>query len=223
MAVSEMVLIPGPAGSLELAVDLGEIKKNSKIKPHGFHDRFVVVVAHPHPLYGGAMDNKVVTTLSGLYREYGYDVVRFNFRGVGASEGAHDEGRGEVDDMVAVAKYALAQRPDAQLILAGFSFGAAIAAAASEILSCQHMVLIAPPVDRYSFAPSGEFTCPTGIVVGGRDDIVDADLIATWAGEMTNPPQLVSIPEASHFFHGELVALKEKLRPLVHAMMAGKE
>ena len=216
MSRVEKCLVPGPDGLIELVMEAGERLEQSH--------PLVAVIAHPHPLYGGSMDNKVVTTLSRLYRQLGVDVLRFNFRGIGSSEGVHDEGRGEVDDMLAVVKYARQQKPEARIILAGFSFGSAIAAAASEVLSsenlaCQHLLLVAPPVDRYQYAPSGAFTCPTCIVIGGLDDIVDANTVADWVSAMAAPPRLVCIPEASHFFHGELVTLKTKLETEILEMM----
>ena len=222
MSRAEVLLVPGPVGSLEVVVEPGEQLDSSS--------PLVAVIAHPHPLYGGTMDNKVVTTLSRMYRQLGVTVLRFNFRGVGASAGVHDEGRGEVDDMLAVARYAVEHNPDAQLVLAGFSFGSAIAAAASEVLSgeslsstnktCQHLVLVAPPVDRYSYAPNGVFACPTCVVIGGADDIVDADVVTAWVHGLATPPRLICIPQASHFFHGELITMKTRLEPEVRAMMA---
>lgn len=222
MSRAEVLLVPGPVGSLEVVVEPGE--------PVDSSSPWVAVIAHPHPLYGGTMENKVVTTLSRMYRQLGVSVLRFNFRGVGASAGAHDEGRGEVDDMLAVARYGVEHNPDALLILAGFSFGSAIAAAASEVLSgenlsstnraCQHLVLVAPPVDRYSYAPNGEFACPSCVVIGGADDIVDANVVTTWVHDLATPPRLICIPQASHFFHGELITMKTRLEPEVRAMMA---
>ncbi|MEH6639156.1 MAG: alpha/beta fold hydrolase [Porticoccaceae bacterium] len=232
MSRAEVLLVPGPVGSLEVVVEPGEQLDSSS--------PLVAVIAHPHPLYGGTMDNKVVTTLSRMYRQLGVTVLRFNFRGVGASAGVHDEGRGEVDDMLAVGRYAVEHNPDAQLVLAGFSFGSAIAAAASEVLSreslsteslskeslsgtnraCQHLVLVAPPVDRYSYAPNDVFACPTCVVIGGADDIVDADVVTAWVHDLATPPRLICIPQASHFFHGELITMKTRLEPEVRAMMA---
>lgn len=224
MSRAASLLVRGPAGALEVIVESGDGVERTQERP------LVALIAHPHPLYGGTMENKVATTLSRMYRQLGIDAVRFNFRGVGASDGVHDEGRGEVDDMLAVAAYVLERQPEAQLIFAGFSFGSAIAAAASEvvaagvgstgILPCQHLVLVAPPVDRYTYAPKGEFACPTCIAIGGVDEIVDANLVTDWVKGMSSPPRLVCIPEASHFFHGELVSLKTQLEREVRAMLS---
>lgn len=218
MYKKETVLLPGPAGMLETAIDPGE-RVTPAPRPT------VAIIAHPHPLYGGTMDNKVVTTLSRMYRQLGIDAVRFNFRGVGASEGMHDQGRGEVADVLAVVDHVLEQRPGVELVLAGFSFGSAMVAAASDTLSvtpspCQHMVLVAPPVDRYSYAPRGQFACASCIVIGEADDIVDAAVVGAWVQALEKPPRLISIPEASHFFHGALSTMKARLEPEVRAMIS---
>ena len=157
------------------------------------------------------MDNKVVSTLARIYRELGITSLRFNFRGVGASEGEHDEARGEVDDLCVVSEWLLAQYPDSQLLLAGFSFGSAIASAASERLAVAQMILIAPPVMRYSYAPTGVFACPVTIVLGGQDEVVEIESVLSWLESLDSPVEPILIPEASHFFHGQLNTLREKL------------
>lgn len=201
----EMHRLPGPAGIIEACWENAESGCDQWPQP------LVAVIAHPHPLYGGAMDNKVVTTLARLYRRLGADAVRFNFRGVGASVGSHDQGRGEVEDMLAVIQWALARVPQAALLLAGFSFGSAIAAAASERVAARHLTLVAPPVDRYPYAPGGDFTCPTTIVLGGADEIVAVDEVSAWARKRLSPADIIVLPAASHFFHGQLVALEREL------------
>lgn len=207
-------VIPGPAGAIEVRWEASEDVPESP-------QALVAIIAHPHPLYGGAMDNKVVTTLARLYRRLGAVAVRFNFRGVGGSAGIHDEGRGEVDDLLAVARWAQQQWPGAALLLAGYSFGSAIAAAASESIAARHLVLIAPPVERYRYAPRGDFACPTTIVLGGADDLVDAEAVAAWAATRAAVGRVILLPEASHFFHGELAALERELAPAVAAALEG--
>lgn len=206
--------LPGPAGVIEAC---WEPAQSAGMQ---LPSRMVVVLAHPHPLYGGAMDNKVVTTLARLYRHLGVDAVRFNFRGVGASAGSHDQGRGEVEDMLAVARWALARVPGSALLLAGYSFGSAIAAAASEQIAALHLALVAPPVDRYPYAPHGDFACPTTIVLGGADDIVAVDEVSAWARQRARVTNVIVLPEASHFFHGQLTELESELGAAVRAVLA---
>ncbi|MEZ0121939.1 MAG: alpha/beta hydrolase [Candidatus Reddybacter sp.] len=199
------VTIAGAAGQIEALLEEG---RGDGLFSGG---DYVAVICHPHPLYGGTMDNKVVSTLARIYRELGIASLRFNFRGVGASEGEHDEARGEVDDLCRVSEWLLAEHPGSQLLLAGFSFGSAIASAASERLVVAQMILIAPPVMRYSYATTGAFTCPVTVVLGGQDELVETESVLSWLESLDSPVEQILIPEASHFFHGQLHTLREKL------------
>lgn len=201
--------IAGPVGLLEAVLEEGQLGKLFS------GCAYAALVCHPHPLYGGTMDNKVVSTLVRTYRELGISVLRFNFRGVGASEGSHDEAVGEVDDLCAACEWMLARYQGSQLLLAGFSFGSAVAAAASERLAVAHMVLVAPPVMRYDYAPLGRFSCPTVLVLGGRDDVVDVASAQSWLAALDTPVRSILIPEATHFFHGQLVGLREQLNEVL--------
>lgn len=200
-------IIAGPSGAIEVVRQAALETAQQR--------ELVAVIAHPHPLYGGTMDNKVVTTLARMYRRLGAVAVRFNFRGVGGSAGDHDEGRGEVEDLLAVARWAQGRQPGAGLLLAGYSFGSAVAAGASELLPARHLALVAPPVDRYVYAPGGDFACPTAIVLGGADELVDAEAVTAWAAQRPAVGALIVLPEATHFFHGQLVALERELAPAV--------
>lgn len=214
MSKKTQVTITGAAGQLEAVLDEG-------LEDAPFSTRaYVAVICHPHPLYGGTMDNKVVSTLVRIYRELGITSLRFNFRGVGASEGEHDEARGEVDDLCAVSEWLLAQYPESQLLLAGFSFGSAIVAAASERIPVAQMILVAPPVARYSFAPQGAFACPVTLVLGGQDELVEAEAVLAWLESLNCSVDTIVIPEASHFFHGQLNSLREKLGVQLSASLA---
>lgn len=218
MVKKQALMVPGPVSELELVVDSAE----SVVPNPGLP---VAIIAHPHPLHGGTMDNKVVTSLSRMYRLLGIDAVRFNFRGVGGSSGEYDQGRGEVDDVLAVVDYIRQQRAGAELMLAGFSFGSAMVAAASEVLAarsvpCRHLVLVAPPVDRYSYAPEGSFTCSCCLVIGDEDEIVDSTVVRAWVETLNTPPKLINIPGAGHFFHGCLTELRERLEPEVRAFLS---
>lgn len=199
------VTIAGAAGQIEALLEEGQAGG-----PFSGGD-YVAVICHPHPLYGGTMDNKVVSTLVRIYRELGITSLRFNFRGVGASEGEHDEARGEVDDLCRVSEWLLAKYPESQLLLAGFSFGSAIVAAASERIAVAQMVLIAPPVTRYSYAPQGAFACPTTLVFGGKDETVEEGGVRALLASLKRPVDTVFMSEACHFYHGQLNTLREKL------------
>lgn len=214
MSKKTQVTITGAAGQLEAVLEEG-------LEDAPFSARaYVAVICHPHPLYGGTMENKVVSTLVRIYRELGITSLRFNFRGVGASEGEHDEARGEVDDLCAVSEWLLAQYPESQLLLAGFSFGSAIVAAASERIPVAQMILVAPPVARYSFAPQGAFACPVTLVLGGQDELVEAEAVLAWLESLNCSVDTIVIPEASHFFHGQLNSLREKLGVQLSASLA---
>lgn len=213
MPVGEF-LLDGPAGKLEAAVS------EPKASAAGDVLEFVVVIAHPHPLHGGSMRNKVVTTIERAYKELGVTAVRFNFRGVGASQGCFDEGRGELEDLLAVVAYVQQACPRAKIILAGFSFGSAMAAAASYQVGCvEHLLLVAPPIERYRFDMAAEFPCPVIVIQGGSDERVNALGVYSWAASIRSSIELVRLPDACHFFHANLGHLKRQLqlqlRPLL--------
>ena len=187
--------IAGPAGPLSVAVDT-----TTDVPTRG-----LAVVCHPHPLQGGTMDNKVVTTVARALTQRGWRVVRFNYRGVGASAGTWDEGRGEVDDALAViAAHRVAGEP---LVLGGFSFGGYIAASAAAKLpegeKPQKMVLIAPSTAKHD-AP--RVIADTLLIHGEADDVVPLSASMDWARPQALP--VVVVPGAGHFFHGQLVLLK---------------
>ncbi len=204
-------LIQGPVGTLELRLD----------EPRAGQDvaRYCAVLCHPHPLYGGTMENKVVATLARTYRDLGIPAVRFNFRGVGASAGEHDAGRGEVDDLLSVANWATAHYGTDRLLVAGFSFGAAVAAAGADKLPLHHLTVVAPPVDRYGMNATNAFRCPVCVLVGEQDEVVDAAAVRRWATQLSPPATVLSFPEASHFFHGELVNLRDQVRTELRAAL----
>ncbi|MDH4050944.1 MAG: alpha/beta fold hydrolase [Rubrivivax sp.] len=190
-------VLPGPAGTIECAID----------DPHD-PPRGVAVLCHPHPQHGGTMDNKVVATLARAFAQLGYRAVRFNFRGVGASAGAWDEGQGEVDDVLAVIE---AQR-DASLPLAlgGFSFGAAMAARAADRLAAteraERLVLVGPAVQHF---PAPAVPSDTLVYQGELDDVVPLSSVLDWARPQHLP--VIVVPGGGHFFHGQLSLLKQLL------------
>ena len=196
-AQTEMLTMAGPAGLIELAIDRPETA------PRG-----TAVIAHPHPLHGGTLTNKVVQTLARACVLSGWTAVRFNFRGVGASEGVYDEGRGELDDLLAVVA---AQASEGPLCLAGFSFGAFVTSHAAARLhtsrDIQRLVLIGTAASRFEVAAvPAELHTRTLVVHGEQDDTVPLPSVMDWARPQTLP--VTVIPGVEHFFHGQLPLLK---------------
>lgn len=175
----------------------------------------VVLICHPHPLHGGTMDNKVVTTLARSFNQLGFKTLRFNFRGVGESAGEHDKGIGESEDTATIIQWLHSVLPDHELYLAGFSFGAYVAyqvAGSSKGASLiKQLILVAPPVSYPEFWSLPEPAMPWLILQGDLDDISIADDVEQWANSRKWPPNLKRFSEAGHFFHGQLVALKNYL------------
>ena len=187
-AATRRETVRGPAGGIECAVD----------EPRGAA-RGVALVAHPHPLFGGTLDNKVVQTLARACVDLGYEAWRPNFRGVGASEGRFDEGRGEVEDLAAV----LRELPSSGVILAGFSFGAAMQAKLAARAKPHKLVLVGVAVVNFEVpaVPAG-----TLVIHGERDETVPLAAVLDWARPQELP--LVLVPGADHFFHRKLQLLR---------------
>ena len=193
----------GPVGLLEARVE----------PARGVDVGAAMVICHPHPLHGGTLDNKVVHTLARAARDAGLRAIRFNFRGVGASAGVHDDGRGEVDDLLAIVDACRLQSPGRELVLAGFSFGAWVAAAGALRLAGVGvppvaLLLVAPPVQYPGFELLDHFPVPVCVVQGDDDDVVDPDDVAAWCGSRHPSIACTRMP-TGHFFHGALPALKD--------------
>ena len=196
---SQRLRLTGSAGTIEALRD----EPSAVVTSRG-----VAVIAHPHPLFAGTMDNKVVQTLVRAFVQCGWTAVRFNFRGVGASEGQHDAGRGELEDMLAIVR---ATVPEGALALAGFSFGAFVASHAVESLwrsrSIEKIVLVGAAASRFEVAPlPPEAHQRTLIVHGEQDDTVPLAAVMDWARPQALPVTVV--PGVGHFFHGQLPLLK---------------
>ncbi|HTV78295.1 MAG TPA: alpha/beta hydrolase [Steroidobacteraceae bacterium] len=201
---AESLSLQGPAGALEARLDFPPGAPGlDPAAPVAF-----AVVCHPHPLFGGTLTNKVVHTVSRACNDAGMPSLRFNFRGVGTSAGTHDEGRGETEDALAVVRYGRERWPRAQLWLAGFSFGAAVAVRASVTARPAGLVAIAPAVDRIDI---GDVTpgCPWLVLLGDADDVVAPGRVLQWAGALRPQPAVRVLPGAGHYFHGRLPELKE--------------
>ncbi|HNR91745.1 MAG TPA: alpha/beta fold hydrolase [Dokdonella sp.] len=202
-------LLPGPVGALEVVATPADADCTPV--------RGVAAICHPHPLHGGTMHNKVVTIVERALGELGLACVRFNFRGVGHSEGVHDEGRGEVDDLVAVVEWARRASPGDALWLAGFSFGSYVALAAAKRLGAAALISVAPPVGRWDFDTIELPDCPWLVVQGEEDEIVDPSAVFAWVATLPHPPQLVRMPETSHFFHRRLMDLRGAIKNAMRA------
>jgi alpha/beta superfamily hydrolase len=199
--VPQSVEIVGPVGRIEARLE--------DPVPDGSGHAVVGVLCHPHPLHGGTMQNKVVHTAARAMQEAGAATVRFNFRGVGRSEGSYDDGRGELDDALAVVSWARDRLECDALWLAGFSFGAAVALqAALRGARPARLVTIAPPVGRIIVEPVARPRCEWLIVQGDRDELVDFADVRDWAARYDPQPQLLVVPGAEHFFHGKLIELR---------------
>jgi alpha/beta superfamily hydrolase len=172
----------------------------------------VAVVCHPLPTEGGSMHNKVVTMAARALRELGLDTVRFNFRGVGNSAGSFDNGDGECDDLRAVAAWVRAQRPDAALWLAGFSFGAYVSLRAAHEVQPEGLISIAPPAGRWDFRRIVPVACPWLVIQGEDDEIVEPQAVYDWIDTLKRKPELVRMPDTSHFFHRKLIDLRGALQ-----------
>jgi alpha/beta superfamily hydrolase len=169
------------------------------------------VVCHPHPLHGGTLHNKVVHTLARALQELDLATVRFNYRGVGASAGSYGEGRGEIDDARAVVDFTRERYPAARLVLAGFSFGAMVAAHVAGAVQPGWLITVAPAVERPELAAAAVTrpACPWLVLQGDADEIVDHRAVQRWAQTFSPPPTLRLLSGVGHFFHGRLPELKD--------------
>lgn len=199
--VSEDVLIDGPSGFLEGLLDCPSDR--------AVESPFVSVCCHPHPQHGGAMTNKVIYTASRSLASLGMVSLRFNFRGVGKSAGSYADGVGEQDDLIAAVNWMKERYPNKRLVLAGFSFGAYISAMQATALGCDALISIAPPIGRIEFTGFKEPQTPWIVIQGEQDELVDYQLVKRWVSERKHLPNIHSMPDASHFFHGRLVQLRE--------------
>jgi uncharacterized protein len=206
---AERTAIQGPAGPLETLI---ETPLAETAEPHGV--AAFGVVCHPHPLYGGTLDNKVVYTLARAFQQCGAPVIRFNFRGVGASGGQHDRGRGEAADALAVIEWGRQRWPDAALWLGGFSFGAAVAVRVAAPAKAARLVAVAPGIDKMDTAGAGPPLCPWLIVQGDADEVVSPQTVLDWARSLAaapgvRAPQLQVLRGGGHYFHGRINELRD--------------
>lgn len=199
---SQTLSIPGAVGSLEIR--LTETDSSDLAKPAG-----LVVISHPHPEFGGTMDNKVVTTIERSFQGLGYSTLAYNFRGVGGSEGVYDGGVGEQKDLACVVSWAQDKLTFGELVLSGFSFGAYVTLSAQPCLNANRLLIVAPPVGLYDFSGIEEVSVPWEVVIGLQDEVVEPREMIDWVVSRERQPTLYCRAESSHFFHGQLVWLKK--------------
>lgn len=212
-------MIPFPAHNTQFLLDgpAGKLQAMVEFPPGVTADTPVAVICHPHPPDGGSMHNKVVSTLAKAFLDCAYIALRFNFRGVGESEGEYDAGHGELADCLAVLAWLKQARPDAALALSGFSFGAWVALKAAEQVPPGRMVTIAPPVGFRDFATVRPPSCPWLAIQGEADEIVSAQNVLAWLNAQDPAPDVVLMADTGHFFHGRLIALREQVKGFLRA------
>ena len=210
-AASERVLLDGPAGKIETVIDLPAAGERRDRR----HDaaRGVALIAHPHPLFGGSLDNKVAQTLAKTFVELGYVALRPNFRGVGASVGEHDEGRGEADDLLVILDYARARFHAGPPVLAGFSFGAYVQTLVARRVAPERMALVGVAAGFVSGGRSytSEPVPANSIIIHGElDETVPLANVLAWARPQELP--VIVVPGADHFFHRRLHIIKHIIK-----------
>ena len=203
--ISKKFTLQGHAGQMECLLDLPETA------PRG-----IALVAHPHPLYGGTMDNKVAVTLARTFVGLGYVVARFNFRGVGASEGVHDNGHGETDDMLVMYEHMTREYPGLPVTLTGFSFGTFVQSMLQLRLEqmgkpAERLVLVGTAAGKW---PMPSVPADTILIHGEVDDTITLTQVLDWARPLDIP--VVVIPGADHFFHRKLGHIKSWITQLWH-------
>lgn len=195
------ITIEGPVGKLELMVNEAENAES----------RVWAIVCHPHPLFGGTMHNKIVTTLAKAFHGLGANTVRFNFRGVMRSDGVFDHGHGELDDLLAVIQWVRDLNPRQEIWLGGFSFGAYIAAKAASEVDAKKLVTIAPPVVNFPMKDLPPIHCQWVLAQGERDDVVAPAAVFEWAEKRDPQPVILRFKDAGHYFHGLLSELRQRV------------
>ena len=197
---------PGIAGQLEAILTV----------PEHVNTHYVAILGHPHSLQGGTMHNKVITTLARTFKELAIPSIRFNFRGVGASEGVYDAGVGESVDMLLLARQWLQEMPDATILFAGFSFGSYVAYRAAAQSQHGLLITVAPPVHHFDYTEFAFVPAPWLVVQGDQDEVVPMSLVQDFI-DQTPVIELLMFADTTHFFHGKLIPLKQRLIEAIRA------
>jgi len=195
----ERLFLEGPAGPLEALVE----------RPERMLEGVFAVCCHPHPLFGGTLQNKVVHALARAALDCGVPAIRFNFRGVGGSQGTYDNGAGETDDALAVAQWGTQEFGTGRLWAMGFSFGSFVAYGLAVGRGADRLVTVAPPVQRFDFSQLAVPGCPWLVVQGNNDELVNHDSVLQWTRRLSPPPEARIFDGADHFFHGRITELRE--------------
>jgi alpha/beta superfamily hydrolase len=197
------IFLSGPAGQLEAIIS----------QPDTARQDAVAIICHPHPLHGGTMHNKVVHTVAKAYQSLAIPALRFNYRGVGESEGSYGDAIEETEDLHAVMQWAQQQYPAAKIYLIGFSFGSYVALRATALyqqhFSIPQLILIAPPIERFPYHQHIFAKPPIVVLQGEADDVVAPEATYAWVADHPYTPQLIRLPGVEHFFHGQLDNLKK--------------
>lgn len=205
------LFLQGLAGQIETVLSI----------PQDANSNYIALLGHPHSLQGGTMNNKVVTTMARVFNELGISSLRFNFRGVGQSEGTYDNGIGESEDMLALAKEWQKVCPEAAFIFAGFSFGSYVAYRTAAQCAGSMLITIAPPVHHYDYREFDSSPHPWLIVHGDEDEVVPVQLVLEFAQQSSPVIPVIQFANTTHFFHGKLLKLKTQLidfiRPRIHS------
>jgi uncharacterized protein len=197
----ESILLPGPAGNLQAMLSQPAARTNHR----------AMLICHPHPLHGGSMDNKVVTSCARAALDSGMPALRFNFRGVGESQGRFDEGRGEGEDLLAAASFLRERFPQHDLVLAGFSFGAVVSMLRAVQVGPRLLISLAPAVERIDPDALQVPQCPWLILQPDADEVIDAQAVYRFQQRYAPGAVLHKLAAASHFFHGRLLELRQHI------------
>lgn len=209
MQFIDKLSIPGEH-SLVLQGQIGTLDAVLTV-PQTLSSSTIAFLGHPHSLQGGTMSNKVVTTMARAFKELGIPSLRFNFRGVGLSEGVYDAGIGESEDMLALAQQWQDEQPHAKCLFAGFSFGSYVAYRAASQTPGSVLITIAPPVHHYDYHAFESVPSPWLIIQPEDDEVVPAEVVFNFAQTLNPPIPVIGFEQTGHFFHGKLLELKAQL------------
>ena len=205
MPSTNKLMLAGPCGQLEVILT----------EPENLTHNSTAIICHPHPLQEGTMHNKVVTILAKTFDSLGMRAIRFNYRGVGKSDGEYGNKVGETQDLLALFSWAQQQWPGTEITLAGFSFGSYIAASVANQHAIKQLITIAPAVNHGDFQALDNINCPWITIQGEDDEVVPYEQVKQFIEQSNYPIQFLSMPETGHFFHGKLIDLKESLLRLL--------
>lgn len=202
------LFLNGQSGKLELLVSPAN---PTLLAPNLPSPCPIAIICHPHPLYQGTMNNKVVHTIHKALHNIGFTTIRFNYRGVGRSEGKYGDSIGESEDLHTIIEWIKAKQSNNKILLAGFSFGAFIALRESKKNTCLQLISIAPAVQNQDYQSCMPVSCPWLVIQGEADEVVPPELVFDFIDSLEKKPDLIRLPNTSHFFHGELITLRDKI------------